>query len=206
MESKEIWENFYKNTPLDKVPWQKTQADFLYQLVKENELGRGTALDLGCGTGIKAILLAKSGFKVTAIDISATAIKHAKANAKKAGVDVEFLVEDATDLSFLGHEKFDLILDWANLHGIEEDKREKYIKEVVKHIKSGGKLVLRCFSKYKMSPNELGFLTPMGIIYLFSEENIKSLYGKYFKILRINRSRPHNHPYRYLDEYLMERI
>lgn len=206
MESKETWENFYKNTPLDKIPWQKTQADYLAKLVKENELGQGTALDLGCGTGIKAILLVKSGFKVTAVDISATAIKHAKKNAKKVKVKVKFLVKDASDLSFLGQEKFDLVLDWANLHGIPEEKREKYIEEIAKHTKSKGKLALRCFSKFKMSPNELGFLTPMGIIYLFSKEDIKSLYGEYFKIIETNRSRPFNHPYRYLDEYLMERI
>lgn len=206
MQKENTWEKFYQKTPLEKIPWQKTQADYFLKLLRAKKLGQGKALDLGCGTGIKSIALAKKGFEVTGIDISKTAIKHAKENAKKEKLEINFIVEDATDLSFLGNERFDFVLDWANLHGIEEEKRNKYIREVAKYTKKGGKLLLRCFSKHGVSGMELGFLTPMGIVYLFSKEEIKELYGKYFKILETNRSKPYGHNFRWLDEYLMERL
>lgn len=198
-------EKFYRNTPLEKIPWNKTQSDFLQKLLRNNKLGKGTALDLGCGVGTKAIQLAKHGFEVTAVDISLTAIKYAREKTRKEKVRIKFYAKDATDLSFLGNKKYDLILDWANLHGIPRTRRKKYIKGIIEHSKIGSKYVLRCFSKYGMSPNELGFLTPFGIVYLFSREDIVYLYGNAFRIIKTNRSKPYKHPYRWLDEYLMEK-
>lgn len=111
MSTKAAMEKFYKQTPLEKIPWNKTQADSFMKLLKGRELGTGKALDLGCGVGAKAIELAKRGFKVTAIDIAPTAIKYAKKKAKKENVKIKFIAADATDLSFLGDEEFDLVLD-----------------------------------------------------------------------------------------------
>jgi ubiquinone/menaquinone biosynthesis C-methylase UbiE len=200
------WEEYYKKTPSDEIPWQKTQADYFIKVIDSGKIKPGTALDLGCGTGAKSIYLAKKGFKVTGIDISKTAINYAKENAKKAKVKVDFIVADAVNLSFLKDKKFDFILDWANLHGISKNKREKYITEIVKHTKKGSKLVLRCFSK-KRAKKEFAVL-PMGIIYLFSKQDIKNLFEKHFKILETNRSKPfqRNSPSKWLDEYLMERL
>ena len=73
-----IWEKYYRETPLEKIPWQKTQADYFTKLIDSNRIKPGAALDLGCGTGMKSIYLAQKGFKVTGIDISETAIKIAK--------------------------------------------------------------------------------------------------------------------------------
>jgi len=199
------WEKFYKETPLEKIPWNKTQADYFMKLLNSGKLGKGKALDLGCGVGKKSIELAKKGFEVIGIDISATAINHAKKNVKEANIKVKFIQGDATDLSFLGKGKFSFVLDWANLHCVPKTKQKKYVKGIVEHLKRGGRLLLRCFNKYKISPNEIGFITPMGNIYLFSNEDIQALYGKYFTILEKNRSKPFRHHYRWFDEYLMER-
>jgi len=180
------------------------------KLLKANKLGKGKALDLGCGVGAKSIALVKKGFKVTGVDIAPTAIRHAREKAKKAGVRIRFIAADATDLSFLGNEEFDFVLDWANLHGIPKTKRKRYVKEIAKHCKKGGLLLLRCFSKHGLSKMQLGFLTPTGLIYFFSKENIESLFGRDFKILLTHRSKPWNlpgerTPAKWLDEYLMER-
>ncbi|MBU0648471.1 class I SAM-dependent methyltransferase [Patescibacteria group bacterium] len=135
------WDKFYRETALEDIPWNKTQADWLVELLDAGKLGSGLALDLGCGVGMKSILLAENGFDVVGIEISQRAVEYAKENANKKGLKIKFLVGDATDLSFLGDVKFDLVVDWAVLHCIDEEKREQYTKEVVGRVKNGGKFV-----------------------------------------------------------------
>lgn len=203
------WEKFYSNTPLDKIPWHKLKADYLIEIIEKEKVRSGLTLVLGCGTGVNSIYLTKKGFNVTGIDISETAIRHAKENAKKENVNVNFIVADATDLSFLKDKEFDFILDWANLHGIDEEKRDQYINQIVEHCKTGGKFVLRCFSKYELDKDFVESTVTGDKVSLFSRQDIDRLFGKYFKILETNRSElliPGEHPNKWFDEYLMEKI
>jgi SAM-dependent methyltransferase len=56
-------------------------------LVREvAQLRPGTALDLGCGEGGDAIWLAAHGWQVTAVDVSATALRRGADHAREAGV------------------------------------------------------------------------------------------------------------------------
>lgn len=58
------------------------------------ELPPGRALDLGCGEGGDAIWLARRGWTVTAVDISAVALAKAAEHATRAGVRVDFQRQD----------------------------------------------------------------------------------------------------------------
>ncbi len=60
----------------------------------------GRALDVGCGEGADAIWLARSGWTVTAIDISDVAVSRARGAAELAGVAVEWICGDALQISF----------------------------------------------------------------------------------------------------------
>lgn len=64
-------------------------------------------LDLACGTGTFALLLAERGMHVTGADISAEMIAEARRNATHKDIDVQFLVQDAAALS-VGECRFDL--------------------------------------------------------------------------------------------------
>jgi SAM-dependent methyltransferase len=47
----------------------------------------GTALDAGCGEGADALWLGRQGWRVTAVDVSATALRHAAAHTSPELVD-----------------------------------------------------------------------------------------------------------------------
>ena len=75
------WEERYRSAP--KV-WSGSPNQ---QLVAEAaDLTPGRALDVGCGEGADAIWLAERGWRVTAVDISRTALQRAQARADTAGV------------------------------------------------------------------------------------------------------------------------
>ncbi|NVI89638.1 class I SAM-dependent methyltransferase [Actinomadura sp. BRA 177] len=81
MSNEEFWETRYAG---HEHVWS---GDPNAILVKEiTGLEPGTALDLGCGEGADAIWLAGRGWRVTATDISRTALERAAQHAGDAGV------------------------------------------------------------------------------------------------------------------------
>ncbi|WP_396142746.1 class I SAM-dependent methyltransferase [Flavobacterium sp.] len=77
---------------------------------KALQLANGKVLDVGCGAGSHALCLQEKGFDVTAIDISANAIKACKLRGlKKANVQ---------DIMQLEGDKFDTILLLMNGAGM----------------------------------------------------------------------------------------
>ncbi len=65
-------------------------------------------LDLACGTGTVATLLARKGYRVTGVDRSAEMLQIAERKALDAGVEVVFHQQDMTRLEMDGD--FDLVL------------------------------------------------------------------------------------------------
>ncbi|MBX3098908.1 MAG: class I SAM-dependent methyltransferase [Salinibacterium sp.] len=59
-------------------------------------LDPGTAVDLAAGEGRNALWLAGLGWEVTAVDYSAVGLATGKERATELGVDVEWVVADAT--------------------------------------------------------------------------------------------------------------
>ena len=61
------------------------------------DLPPGRALDLGCGEGADALWLAERGWQVAAVDISATALGRARAEAGRRGLAVDWRQVDLAD-------------------------------------------------------------------------------------------------------------
>ena len=96
-----------------------------------NALAAGTALDIGCGTGDNSIYLAKHGWQVTGVDFVARAVDKARAKASANNLDIKFAQADATRLSSEGvGTNFDLIVDNGCLHGMSDEDRDAYVREV----------------------------------------------------------------------------
>ncbi|PRY40745.1 class I SAM-dependent methyltransferase [Umezawaea tangerina] len=79
-----FWEELYQAR--DRV-WSGKPNRFLVDVVEP--LTPGTALDLGCAEGADAVWLAGRGWKVTAVDVSPTALRRAEAAAEGLGISFE---------------------------------------------------------------------------------------------------------------------
>ncbi|MCS6993542.1 MAG: class I SAM-dependent methyltransferase [Anaerolineales bacterium] len=97
----------------------------------------GRALDLGCGTGTNAITLASRGWQVTGVDFIPSAIWQARRKARRAGVQVRFLVADVTRLEHLSS-GFDLLLDIGCFHSLSARDRLRYLREADRLLTPGG--------------------------------------------------------------------
>jgi SAM-dependent methyltransferase len=114
------------------TPWEQMAqiADQIADLFAREEEGReapyGAALDLGCGSGIWAVELARRGWQVTGVDFVPKALRRARARAAEAGVEVRFLQGDVTDLGAADvGSGFQLLLDFGCFHDELTDEQRK---------------------------------------------------------------------------------
>lgn len=79
--AEEFWDGHYR-----RVSGKSSgkPSSVLIQYAKEQRPGH--ALDLGCAKGDDAVWLARQGWRVTAVDVSDTALGYAKANADRGGL------------------------------------------------------------------------------------------------------------------------
>jgi SAM-dependent methyltransferase len=98
---------------------------------KERTAPFGRALDLGCGTGMHAVELARRGWQVTGVDMVGKAIRDARERARKARVEIRFLEGDVTKLRALDiGSDFALALDFGLFHGLNGEQRTAMAREV----------------------------------------------------------------------------
>jgi SAM-dependent methyltransferase len=114
------------------TPWEQMVqiTDQIADLFAREEEGReapyGTALDLGCGSGIWAVELARRGWQVTGVDFVPKALRRARGRAAEAAVDVRFLQGDVTDLGAADvGSGFQLLLDFGCFHDELTDQQRK---------------------------------------------------------------------------------
>jgi SAM-dependent methyltransferase len=119
--------------------WSGRANPVLVEVV--GELPPGTALDLGCGEGGDAIWLARRGWRVTAVDVSATALERASADATEAGVRdrIDFQRHDLSRTFPAG--SFDLI-SAQYLHSPVELPRERVLRTAARAVTPGGLLLV----------------------------------------------------------------
>jgi ubiquinone/menaquinone biosynthesis C-methylase UbiE len=179
-------DNIYRNMSPEDIPWNiETPPDVLVRLVESEQVKPCKTIDLGCGTGNYAVYLASIGFDVTGIDISPSAIKTAKENAKMKGVKCDFLVADVLgDLTEV-KETFDFVYDWELLHHIYPQKREKYVENVYRILNPERKYLSVCFSEKDLQFGGSGKYrkTQLGtVLYFSSKDELRDLFDPYFNI------------------------
>lgn len=103
------------------TPWdQHSTAHALDRVLREWRIAPTRVLEMGCGTGENAVLLARRGFTVTAVDLVPRAIDRARARSAEAGVQIDFRVGDFRHLSDLGS-PFPFVFDSGLYHCVRRE-------------------------------------------------------------------------------------
>lgn len=126
-------------------PWDtgRPQPEVM-RLAEEGEFV-GEVLDVGCGTGENALLLASRGLRVTGVDGSPLAVERARAKAAARGLPATFLVADALDLARL-RRRVETALDCGLFHVFGAEDRRRYAHSLCEVLSPGGTLHLLAFS------------------------------------------------------------
>ena len=163
-----------------RAPWDVGEREELVSLVESGRIQPGRAIDLGCGTGANAIYLAQNGFEVTGVDFAEAAIEKARARAKEAGRQVNFRVDDLTNLRNVSG-TFDFLLDYGVLDDLRPHQREAYLRNMLRLTHPGSYYLLWGF-EYPMRWWEK--FVPFYDV-PFHPGEIERRFGKYFEIEKI---------------------
>jgi SAM-dependent methyltransferase len=115
-------------------PWERGGVDRdLARFLDREEQARtrpyGRALDLGCGTGLQTVELARRGWDVVGVDSVPRAIRQAR--RRSATGSVRFVLGDVTKLAGVGvGDGFNLFVDRGCLHGLDDTQRDAVARGV----------------------------------------------------------------------------
>ena len=156
-------------------------------------------IDLGCGTGANAVILAEQGYDATGVDFSAVAAEKARARADEANVDCRFLEVDLTgEVSYLG--TFDLLTDFGTLDDLQGEARVAMANSFTKLARPGAVLMLFCFYGARDDLPWLSFSGPSRLYPGLVPGEVEDLFAEHWTIEEWS-----SHPDRFHATYLMTR-
>lgn len=140
-------------------------VDFYRQILQKENLQPRTAVDLACGTGSVAALLAKDGMEVTAVDMSEDMLCQASSKAMEEDLSIRFVCQclerlhlpRGVDLAVCALDSLDYITDPCNC--------EEAIRRVYKALNPGG-----CFIFDANTPEKLRAMD--GQIFLDEDDDV----------------------------------
>jgi 2-polyprenyl-3-methyl-5-hydroxy-6-metoxy-1,4-benzoquinol methylase len=109
-----------------------------YDAIEALVPARGTVLDLGCGEGLLAHVLAEGGRSVVAIDHDAARVERARASV--GGRSLRFVAADFTETSL---PRADAVLLVDVLHYLQPAAQDALLARAVAALEPGGTLLLR---------------------------------------------------------------
>ncbi len=137
------FEEIYRNAHGDAagVPWaDKAPRAKLADFLDANPGSGRTAIDVGCGLGDNAALIAEAGYRVTAFDLSPTAA--AWAQKRQAGKGIDFQVGDIFRLPEAWQGHFDLVHETYNLQALPLEVRAEAARAIAGLVAQGGTLLV----------------------------------------------------------------
>lgn len=102
-------------------------------------------LDVGCGPGLYAEKFTRNGYIVTGVDFSRRSISYAQHSAQKSGLNIDYIYQNYLTLDI--NNQFDLAaMIYCDYGALSTEHRKDVLRNIYKHLKPGGKLILDVFS------------------------------------------------------------
>jgi len=146
-----FWEKAWN---MCKVPYtQLPDLSYIPRIADElKKNGAKKVLDLGCGSGWLAVYLARQGFEVVGVDVSAQAIHLANTWASQEDLKISFDVADASQLQYQDG-SFDAVVANSIFEHFPIKQAQQLTDKVYTMIKDGG-IFIGCFDKVGSVPGE----------------------------------------------------
>lgn len=120
------------------------EADYIDSLIKKYNIGAGSILDLGCGTGKHAELLSQKGYKVHGIDMSEGMLREAHKRAEHND-KLSFTLSNIQEFKL--EERFEAAT--ALFHVMSYQTTDEALKKVIKnaynHLGKDGIFIFDCW-------------------------------------------------------------
>lgn len=202
-----VAEKYAKTKITDEESYKYTLERTRSYLTKENEV-----LEIGCGTGSTAILLANRVKTLTASDISAEMIRIGREKAQNKGINnIRFMTNEVSKAELTpnseGQTHYDAVLAFNILHLLQDLPRN--LEHINNMVKPGGYFISKttCKPTNKLSFKLLAILTILPVMQLLgkapfvkirkSNEFDKLITNAGFKIIESG-DYPANPPHRYI--------
>lgn len=186
--------NAYWGSEANRRYWLKPDSAVIDLLEKTDRSRVRDVLDLGCGVGRHALLFAKAGFAVTAVDSSSEALAVLRGQADKEEIRVK-IIESNYSQDLFPQESFDFVLAYNVLyHGYRTDF-QKAVSLIHRWLRPGGLFFFtcptrqddKCGSGKQVAPNTyrpLNSIHPGDIHYFSDEEDIGDFLREFRPISR----------------------
>jgi SAM-dependent methyltransferase len=138
---------------LGEPPWDTfISPPELIEFIAQHSAGK--ALDLGCGTGTNLLTLAMAGWDVCGVDYIWLAVLHARNRLNKAGIEAKVFCRDVVNIDMF-EQKFDLILDIGCYHGLSNNQKDGYRKNLNRLLNINGSFLI--YAYLQNGPSSFGF-------------------------------------------------
>jgi SAM-dependent methyltransferase len=145
---------YYSNDPEKehtRLDQHQLENDLTWRFLDQYLPPGGSILEIGCATGRYTLELAKRGYALTSVDLSASLLAECKRNLVRAGLEkrVQLVEADARDLSQITDVHFDTVLLMGPLyHLVEEEDRKTALRQVFQKLRKGGIIFSAFISRY----------------------------------------------------------
>ncbi len=145
---------FYDSNPEGehgRLEQHQLEYDLTWRYLDQYLPAQGIILEVGAATGSYTRELARRGYSVTAVDLSAALIERSRRHLAAEGLEsrVRFVVADARNLAEVKERRFDAVLLMGPLyHLVEETDRALALKEAVDRMRTGGVIFSSFLSRF----------------------------------------------------------
>jgi S-adenosylmethionine-dependent methyltransferase len=145
---------FYNSDPERehcRLEQHQLEYDLTWRYLNQYLPAQGSILEVGAATGRYTLGLARRGYALTAVDMSAALIERCRGRIADEGLEkqVRFVVADVRDLTEVTENEFDVVLLMGPLyHLIEEADRQQALKEAYHRLRRGGIIFSSFISRF----------------------------------------------------------